>query len=412
MKAQEARAVTHLGVQAYAGAVSHIEKAHIRLASLSYRHVPIGGALQAVHDSIARTAYRAVREAGTVAGTAVAGLLPVASAGLDQRPIGSSGRSNHMQAALNAAIGDRLSDDHNPLAIRTALRSEGRDITVDRDSLRRVVRAATSKIAVFVHGLGESDDSWRLGSGRGGHTYGGRLAAEFGYADLYVRCNSSRHVSQNGRDLSGLLGEIVTAWPWRVEEVLLLGHSMGGLVIRSACHYGQESAARWIPRVRHVFLLGSPNLGAPLARWTRYPAQAAAKRKDTLPFAPLLTTRSAGIDDLRFGYLLDDDWEGCDTETCGEDHRHDVPLLATANHYTISATVTRTAGNPLAEVLGDLLVQPASAHGRHRRHQHIPFAIENSDQFCGRHHFDLLNDPGVYAAMRTRLAASSHPSVS
>jgi hypothetical protein len=185
---------------------------------------------------------------------------------------------------------------------------------------------------------------------------------------------------------------------------------MGGLVIRSACHYGQEPPAPWIPLVRHVFLLGSPHLGAPLARWTHYPARAVAKRKDTLPFAPLLTTRSAGVDDLRFGYLLDEDWADCDTDTCREDHRHDVPLLDTANHYTVSATITRTPGSPLGELVGDLLVQPASAHGRRRRRQHIPFGIENRDEFGGRHHFHLLNDPGVYDALRTRLEANASSS--
>lgn len=406
MKPQEAHAFGRLGVQAYTGVVSHIEKAHIRVASLSFKSVPVGGApLQAVHDTIARIAYRAVRGIGTVTGSAVTRILPLASVESGELPMGSSSRSNHVQAALNAAIGDRLNDEHSPLAIRMAFRSEGHDIPAD--TLRNIVRTPTSKIAVFLHGFGETDDSWRLNSGADGQTYGARLAAEFGYAALYVRYNTGRHVSHNGRDLSQLLSELVTAWPGNVEELLLIGHSMGGLVIRSACHYGHEPTAPWVPLLRHVFLLGSPHLGAPLARWTQYPARAVAKRKDTLPFAPLLTTRSAGIDDLRFGYLLDEDWAGCDTDTCGEDHRHDIPLLDTANHYTVSATVTRTPDSPFGEIVGDLLVQPASAHGHRRRRQHIPFAIENRDEFGGRHHFDLLNDPGVYEALRARLEATA-----
>ncbi|MGA8680909.1 MAG: hypothetical protein WB592_10550 [Acidimicrobiales bacterium] len=403
MKPEEIRALGRLGVQAFSGTVSHIEKAHIGLASLSFKAAPAGGVpLRAAHDVIARSTYRAVRGLGKLAGSAVAEMAP-STAGSTHPPLGSSGRSSHVQAALNAAIGDRLSAEDNPLAIRMALRAGGRDLPVDRTTLRGLVDKPSCKLAVFMHGFGETDDSWRLGSAQDGQTYGTRLAADFGYADLYVRYNSGRHVSENGRDLALLLSEVVTAWPWPVDEVLLIGHSMGGLVVRSACHYGQEGAADWVRLVRHVFLLGSPNLGAPLARWTHHTARAAAKRKDTLPFAPLLTTRSAGVDDLRFGYLLDEDWEGCDAGSCGQDHRHDVPLLPTANHYTVSACVTRTPSSPLGEVVGDLLVQPASAHGRRRRRQHIPFEIEHRHEFGGRHHFHLLNDAGIYEAMRSRL---------
>jgi len=376
---------------------------------LSFKSVPVGGTqLRAAHDTIARAAYRAVRGIGTVAGNAVTEMLPAASGGSNRPPIGSSGRSSHVQAVLNAAIGDRLSNELGPLAIRMSLRSGGRDIPADRVTLRKVARAPTSKIAVFLHGLGETDDSWRLNSGPGGRTYGTRLSDEFGYTALYIRYNTGRHISHNGQDLSQLLSDLVIAWPVKVEELLLIGHSMGGLVIRSACHYGHESPAEWVPLVRHVFLLGCPHLGVPLARWTHYTARVVAKGRDMLPFAPLFTSRSAGVDDLRFGYLLDEDWADCDTATCTEDHRHDVPLLETANHYTVSATITRTPGNPLGDLIGDLLVQPASAHGRHRRRrQQIPFEFGNHDTFGGRHHFHLLNDPGVYDAMHARLAADA-----
>ncbi|HXY44374.1 MAG TPA: hypothetical protein VEH29_09305 [Acidimicrobiales bacterium] len=406
MKPQELRALGRLGVQAYCGTVSHIEKAHLGLASLSFGAVPAAGApLRSAHDAIAHSAYRAVRGLGALAGSALAEILP--AAGSQQLPLGSSGPSNHLQSALNAAIGDRLSAEDSPLAIRMALRSGGRDVPAEREALGGTLDGPAARLAVFLHGLGETEDSWRLGSGQDGQTYGERLKADFGYADLYVRYNTGRHVSENGRDLARLLGDVVAAWPWPVEEVLLIGHSMGGLVLRSACHYGHEAAADWVPLVRHVFLLGTPHLGAPLARWTHHTARAAAQRKDTLPFAPLLTTRSAGIDDLRFGYLVDDDWQGCDRGSCGEDHRHDVPLLPTANHYTVSATVTRAPSSPLGQLVGDLLVQPASAHGRRHRHQHIPFELEHRHEFGGRHHFHLLNDAGIYEALRSRLTGQS-----
>lgn len=403
MQPQEVRAAGRLGVKAYAGVVSHIAKAHDELAALSFKSIPATAPLQAAHDAVARTAYRAVRGIGSAAGAAASEVLALAATGPGHKPLGSTGRSNHAQAALNAAVGDRLSEEVNPLAIRMAFRAGGHDIAVETATFDGLFPEATPRVAVFVHGFGETDDSWRLNSGQDGETYGRRLAAELGYCDLYVRYNTGRHVSHNGRDLSRLLSELPSAWPVSLWEILLVGHSMGGLVIRSATHYGQEDHAAWVPLVRHIFLLGSPNLGAPLARLTHLPARAAAKQKDRLPFAPLLTTRSAGVDDLRFGYLLDEDWDGCDASMCPADHRHDVPLLATANHYTVSATIPRAPDSPLRELVGDLLVQPASAHGRRRRQQHIAFDVENRHEFAGRHHFQLLNDAGVYAAMRRRL---------
>ena len=95
--------------------------------------------------------------------------------------------------------------------------------------------------------------------------YGRRLQTEFGYTPVYIRYNTGRHVSDSGHDLARLLNELTAAWPHEIQEILLVGHSMGGLVIRSACHYGTEASAPWVAHVRHVFYLGSPHLGAPLA---------------------------------------------------------------------------------------------------------------------------------------------------
>ena len=55
---------------------------------------------------------------------------------------------------------------------------------------------------------------------------------------------------------------------------------------------------------------------------------------------------SAGINDLRYGYVLDDDWAGFNLDSCLRDHRHDAPLLAGANHYVISATVIADRPRP------------------------------------------------------------------
>ena len=92
---------------------------------------------------------------------------------------------------------------------------------------------------------------------------------------------------------------------------------------------------------------------------------------------------------------------------CLGDHRSEVPLLAGASHYTISATVTANPASPLGIVVGDLLVQPASAHGLRGARQHMPFPVHLGQGFGGMHHFDLLNHPGVWAAIRGLLSAGT-----
>jgi pimeloyl-ACP methyl ester carboxylesterase len=323
------------------------------------------------------------------------------------RPAGCQPGGNLALAALNAIAGDQLGPGLAPLAIRMAVRADGRDVDLIAREVADAFPHATCKMAVFVHGLAETEDSWQRRDA-GCEPYGPRLQAHFGYTPIYVRYNTGRHVSENGRDLAGLLDGLVAAWPEQVDELLLMGHSMGGLVIRSACHYGRQESAAWVDLARHVFYLGSPHLGVPIARAAGFAGWALGKAAETRPFVTLVNGSSPGIKDLRHGYVLADDWADCDQNSCVRNHRRDTPLLAGANHFTISATVTADPGHPLGAVVGDLLVQPASAHGRRGAHQHIPFPVGSRRGLGGMHHFDLLNHAAVWTAIRGLLDNSAH----
>jgi pimeloyl-ACP methyl ester carboxylesterase len=407
MKPQEARALSRLTSQVLAGTVAHVEQVHTAVARRTFGLTPAGAPVQTVHNAIAGGVYGSLRGAVLAAGSAaggVVGLLPRPAA----RPIGSRPRANVALGALNAAIGDRLGSENSALAIRMSLRSDGCDVPAESAALAAAYPDAGGKLAIFLHGLGETEQAWRLRAeqhyGDSTVTYGSRLRDELGFTPVYVRYNTGLHVSDNGRRLAGLLTDVTDAWPAAVEEVVIVAHSMGGLVARSACHYGAETHEPWVPAVRDVFYLGAPHLGAPLERFVGFVGWTLSKSGDTRPWAELVNGRSAGIKDLRFGYLLDDDWRDCDPDTCREDHRHDVPLLPTANHYVISATITTDPDHPFGQIVGDLLVQPASAHGRHRRGRHITFDVDNNRyRLGGSHHFDLLNHPAIYDVMRARL---------
>jgi hypothetical protein len=393
----ELRAVGRLGGLVFAGLVARIEQVHQAIAGRAFAPVGLAGApARVIHDSVARGAYLAVRGGGLAAGTAGGQAGFVLGAG--GQPAGGEPGGNLALAVLNAVAGDKLGPDLAALAIGMAVRAGGCDVGLTPEQVAAAFPHATPRLAVFVHGLAETEDSWHRKAAQP-VPYGRRMQAEFGYTPVYVRYNTGRHISDGGHDLAGLLDGLAATWPVPVEEILLAGHSMGGLVIRSACHYGQKARAAWVDQVRHVFYLGSPHLGAPLARAAGLAGWALGQLPETRPFAAL-AAGPASVRDLRHGYVLDDDWAGCGPGCCLRDHRSEAPLLTGASHYAISATVTADPADPLGAVVGDLLVQPASAHGRRGPRQHIPFPVELGRGLGGMHHFDLLNHPDVWQAMR------------
>jgi pimeloyl-ACP methyl ester carboxylesterase len=406
MTSPEAQVLGRLAGRTYAGTVSYVREAHLSVVAGAFgaaRAIPGSASVRAVHDAIVGRMYDGVRAAILAAEGLAGGLTPRLAA----LPAASKQRTNLAVATLNAAVGDRLCDANSALAIRMALRSDGCDVRIRRDTLEAAYSDATPKLAVFLHGLGQTENSWKLHADEyyqdATVTYGSRLAVGSGYTPLYLRYNTGLHISDNGKRLADLLTAVVTAWPTPVEEIVIVAHSMGGLVARSACHYGEQTEEPWIPAVRHVFYLGAPHLGAPLERLTSYWTWALSKTELTRPLASLINRRSAGIKDLRFGYIVDDDWSDCDPDTYLKSHRHNLPLLSTANHFSISATITTGPRHPLGWIFGDLLVPPASANGFHPRNRHIPFEVDHRYHLGHSHHFDLLNHPAVFDAIEAWL---------
>jgi pimeloyl-ACP methyl ester carboxylesterase len=298
--------------------------------------------------------------------------------------------------ALNGAIGDGLARLESDLALELTIRRHGRAVPTDSAGVAQAFPGATPRLAVFLHGLGETESSWRIGSER---PYGSRLRDELGYTPVYVRYNSGLHVSDNGRRLSEVLQNLVKAWPTEVEEIAFVGHSMGGLIARSACHYGKAGDAQWAPRVKHVFCLATPHLGAPLEKAASLASWTLGRLPETRPFAALMDVRSEGIKDLGHGSCAEEDWCDCDPAAFPSDRCTDVPFLETANYYFVGATLSRRQNGALGSICGDLLVRFPSASGSGRRRR-IPFEIDNGCHVGGITHFHLLNHPAVYARLR------------
>jgi pimeloyl-ACP methyl ester carboxylesterase len=326
-----------------------------------------------VHDGISRAVYGGVRGALRGGARALAAAVPARP---DARALADSPRGALAIAALNGVWGNHLAARRSALAADMRVLPEA---------------PATPRLAVFVHGLCETEAAWRIRPRE--PSYGDRLRDELGYTPVYVRYNTGLHVSDNGRALARELDALVESWPVEVQQIVLVGHSMGGLVARSACHYSGRSAAS----VRHVFCLGTPHLGADLEKGANALAWALGGLPETRGLGRVLNARSAGIKDLRFGSCVEEDWCDCDPDEFLRDRCQEVPFLPHARYYFVGAQLNPAA---VGTLIGDLLVRMPSASGRGGgRGRRIPFAIDHGHEIAGLNHLQLLNHPAVYAQL-------------
>jgi hypothetical protein len=399
---------------ALAGEVTaRVEELHQAVGRRVFASVgPAGAPVRAVHDAISDAVYAALRTGAGTGGRLVEGALAPAAGVAGGRQLSRGTLGNGVIGAVDALVGDRLAREGSDLAISMAVRHDHRDVNLVAGEVGVAFPRATPRLAVFVPGLGETEDAWKLHAGDPPATYGSRLAADLGYTPVYLRYNTGLHISENGRLLASLLADLVVAWPTPVEGIVLVGHSMGGLVARSACHHagppigggtgtgtgGPPGTGRraWVDLVTHVVCLGSPHRGAPLEQAVSVLSWLLAGVPEARPVAGILNVRSSGIKDLRFGYLVDDDWAGVEAMGPLSDNHHPVPLLAGARHAVVAATVTADPDHPVGRVLGDLLVRAVSARGEGADHTHHVGAA---------HHLALLNHPGVYEQLRDWLGA-------
>jgi pimeloyl-ACP methyl ester carboxylesterase len=313
------------------------------------------------------------------------------------------------EAVLNGLYGDYLAKKENSLDLGMDFRHHGKVLPATKDAFARAFPEASGKVCVFIHGLMCTESSWRIGSekfyGTPGVGFGSRLAKDLGYTPVFVRYNTGRHISENCRRLSHLLSALVEAWPVPVSEITLIGHSMGGLVSRGAAYYAKKDTAPWLSVLRHIVCVGSPHLGAPLEKAANLLGGIlrAFNTAGTQAPARVLNRRSAGIKDLRVGYITDEEWRDRDPDALLADHRLNLPLLDSVGNFFIAATLAKDPDHPMGRLIGDILVRVPSASGRHRDpDRSIPFS--SAAVFPGMDHLHMANHPDVYQAIREFLS--------
>ena len=304
-------------------------------------------------------------------------------------------------AAVNGVLGDHLAASLNPLATPMTLRYRGH--ALDTQTMPPAAEV-TGKILLLIHGLCMNDLQWT--TGEKGHNHGQALADALGYTPIYLRYNTGLHTSQNGRELSRQLEQLIEQWPQAVSELSVVVHSMGGLVIRSALVAAQEESLAWPTHLKCLVFLGTPHHGAPLERAGNWVDVILGSTPYSRPFAKLGQLRSAGITDLRYGHVVDADWMGHDRFRKKPDSRTPVPLPEQVACFTVAATLAGQR-SPVAErLIGDGLVPLASALGEHAQgHRSLQFAKGAQRIVYHTHHMALLSSPVVTQQVIAWLAA-------
>ena len=368
-----------------------VERMHARIARAPVSLLAPPGRQNRAHGAVAAAVYKVIRGVnGTLRTGAEQGFeyLPASF-----RQAGDSTTEIRVVAALNGVFGDHLEATGNSLATPMTLMTPKQPLVLEPAALRATLPHITSHLVVLVHGLSLSELSWNR---KGAPSIGDHLRDDLGYTPLYLRYNTGRHISTNGQEFARLLQDLCESWPVPVESISLVGHSMGGLVIRSACWYAQRSDKTWPARLRRVVCLGTPHHGSPLEK----AGHAFETAMRAIPYVePLLLgkLRSVGIKDLRHGSLLDEDWRGHHPDKPRPDSRTVVPLVPGVDYYFAAASMGKHAFDPLGHLLGDLLVRPDSAVGLHRSElRRLQIRPENCRVFHEKNHFDLLDDRRVH----------------
>ena len=262
-------------------------------------------------------------------------------------------------AILNGAVGDYLHGTGNGLAI---------EMTVARG-------VPGPRVVVFLHGLMCTEEVWSFPDGS---DYGALLERDLFVSPLYLRFNTGRRVAESGAELARLLEQLVERHP-EIREILLVGFSMGGLVVRRATHVASEAKMRWLPLVTRAFYVGTPHLGSPWERLGRGLVELLRGIGDpyTGLAAELADVRSGGIKDLG-------------------DPAHPFPLLPAIRHHFVAGLVEPRY---IARLIGDALVPLASGTNG---------AVSDPDAVLPHHvkimpgisHMTLAHHPDVYEQLR------------
>ena len=383
------RGVGSLTIDAITGITDIVESLHHTITSFSGI---LGVPDQYRTKGITGMVYRNIRTVTELVGDGIDALLDRLSSMLGEKD--SSPGREAVLSALNGVLGDHLVARNNPLAIPMQFRRNGKPL--NEQALSETIQQSNGRLAIMVHGSCMNDLQWN----KLGHDHGTALARDLGFVPVYVHYNTGLHISENGREFSDLLETFTNQLPRQI-ELMIIAHSMGGLVSRSAYHYGKLSDHTWLNRLRKLVFLGTPHHGSLLEKGGNWIDIILKISPYSAPFSRLGNIRSSGITDMRYGNVVDDDWKGHDRFEHSGDQRIPVPLPEGVQCYSIAATPGKESNTFGDNLIGDGLVTLSSALGRHKNSE-LNLLFPETHQWVGRNmkHMDLLNHPEVYETIK------------
>ncbi|MEY4577634.1 MAG: hypothetical protein RL701_2337 [Pseudomonadota bacterium] len=305
-------------------------------------------------------------------------------------------------AVLNGWLGDYLSRTQNGLALDMTFRRDSAQLQPDRAVFAAAYPNAKPRVVVLLHGLMCTEDNFRMADGS---DYGSLLERDLGFSAVYIRYNTGLPIAENGAQLDALLQRLLAVFPVPIEELLLVGYSMGGLLVRSASHVAAARATdtqdvhAWLKLVQRVIYVGTPHLGAPAERMGKLVSEVLELIPNTYTqlVAELANTRSAGLKDLGHADLRREDRELVRNPWALQHASHPVPLLPNIAHYLIAGSMFTDPR--LALLFGDTVVPLVSAtFGKQEADALIP--PERVKVIPKLSHVALAHHPDVYAALR------------
>lgn len=385
------RELASLLTQALPAAVQITEAVHQAVLS----GMGLRGKAQGQTRGITGLVYKGVHGAAHTLSGGINTLLDYLPPTPPQHQIPETPKRAALLATLNGVMGDKLVESHNALATPMTLRHDGQPLNWHAMPSDLPVEG---RVLLMVHGLCMNDLQWQNQAKHSHQTLnlGEMLASELGYVPVYVRYNSGLPIAQNGRELASQLAQLTRHWPGRIREISVLAYSMGGLVIRSACHYASQSEMGWPDVLKSMAFLGTPHHGAPLEHAGHWLEQLLPATAYSAPLVRLAQLRSAGIKDLRHGKVMDSPSPQGETHTALPDPRLPLPLPAGVTCFTIAATTAAKRGLLADRLIGDGLVPLRSALGQHdeTRHQ-LAFPPSHCWIAYRTSHMALLGSPQV-----------------
>ena len=396
LRASDIRAIAQLVVQATGGVARITEGVHHSvLATMGIPGSTAPGQTRGITGLVYRSVHVVAQLVGVSVDTMLAALQVLFASDAATKP--ETPQRAAVLAALNGVMGDRLVATNNPLASTMSLRY-GNEV-LNWHALPPIL-APAGKVLLLIHGLCMSDLRRHAQQQGQISDHGAALAAALGYTPVYLHYNSGLHISRNGRELSIQLEQLFAHWPVALEELSVVAHSMGGLLIRSAFHYARQEGMRWPERLKNIVFLGTPHHGAPLERFGNWADALLTSSAYTRPFAALGQLRSAGITDLRYGHLLDEDGHGQDRFQRTPDQRQIVPLPEGVACHTVAATMAAKRSLLADRLVGDGLVPLHSALGHHDDARRKLDFVAASQWIAHRmKHMELLSSPEVTRQM-------------